>query len=299
MMKGIPTFININDLHEATGSNFRTIEDSFHCFRMEDLEMDIDSLPAFRSDFFTLALSYGSDNFIINLNDREHGGLKHFLICVGPGQISSFRKVGRWQGFCTFFRPEFVQFKSQINFLEDYPFFNIRETNIFPVNEQQSEQLLLNYEQILREQEESSSYHLGIMHSCFQAILWQVRRIFENAVIRDTSDKASTVIASKFEYLVNQNFINIVMVEHYAEMLNITPNHLSHTIKKATGKTAKSIISQRRAEEARYLLRHTSNDVATISHFLNFSEPAHFNNFFKKECGASPSAYRKSIQQQL
>ncbi|MFC5872231.1 hypothetical protein ACFP3I_06525 [Chryseobacterium arachidis] len=70
--------LHIDELYEATDSNLRSVYQSFHCFKMDDLRMNVKELPAYRSDFFTLALSFGSENFMISLNDKEHNDLKHW-----------------------------------------------------------------------------------------------------------------------------------------------------------------------------------------------------------------------------
>lgn len=292
-VKGIPIYHELNDMHIAVGSALRSSNPVFHCFDMSEMNNTLHSLSSYRTGFFTLALSFGSDDFNITINDTQFTNLKHFLICVAPGQISGFQKTGAWSGFCTFFKAEFVQHKNEINFLEDFPFFNLREINIFPVTDEQFKFLSQNFRQILHEQLTASPFHTKVIANVFQAVLWQVRRIYENAGEKRCSDKAGMIIASKFQYLVNQLFISKVFVEQYADMLNISPNHLSQTIKEVTGKTAKNIISQRRVEEAKYLLKYTNNDIATISHHLQFSEPTHFNKFFKKECGNTPLSYRK------
>jgi AraC family transcriptional regulator, transcriptional activator of pobA len=297
-VKDIPVYHELNDIHQATNSPLRTQNRTFHCFQMSDVNLGLRSLPPYRSDFFTLALSFGSTGFNISVNDTAFSNLERFLICVAPGQLSSFQKEGDWMGYCTFFKAEFIQYKSELNFLEDYPFFTIEETNLFPITEEQFHNLSLNYQQILLEQGKAAPYAIEIIRSSFQAILWQVRRIYESIIERRSSDKAGLIIASKFQYLVNQFFRRNVLVEDYAEMLHITPNHLSQTIKETTGKTAKRIISQRRVEEAKFLLKYTHTDVAQIAHHLHFSEPTHFNEFFKKECGYTPLSYRKLHQQQ-
>ena len=295
-MKGIPLYKEINDVHEITGSPLRSASPLFHCFNMADVNSIARSLQPYRSDFFTLALSFGSKKFSITINDTEFNNLERYIICVAPGQISNYRKDGDWSGFCTFFKSEFIQYKSEMNFLKDYPFFSIQETNLFPVNEDQFESMSLNYRQILLEQENGAPYCTDIIRSAFQAILWQVRRIYEGIGTRKTIEKANLVMASQFQYLVNRNFTEKTLVEDYAEMLNITPNHLSQTIKEATGKTAKSIITQRRIEEAKFLLRHTNNEIAEISYHLNFSEPTHFHKFFKKESRCTPVQFRRMYQ---
>lgn len=292
-VKGIPVYQELNDMHIATGSALRSPSPVFHCFHMDEMNRGMHSLPAYRTGFFTVALSFGSDDFNITINDTPFTDLKHFLVCIAPGQISGFQKTGAWSGFCTFFKAEFIQYKSEINLLEEFPFFNIRETNVFPVTGEQFRFLSGIFEQILYEQSTGSLFHGEVITSLFQAILWQVRRIYENIGEKRSSNKAGMIIASKFQYLVNQSFISKVFVEQYASMLNVTPNHLSQTIKEVTGKTAKNFITQRRMEEAKYLLKYTNNDIAAISHHLQFSEPTHFNKFFKKAYGLTPLAYRK------
>jgi AraC-like DNA-binding protein len=292
IVKGIPVYRELSEIHEATGSLLRVTNPAFHCFNMGDISREMRSLRPYRCDFFTLALSFGSRNFSININDHSFNDLEKFLICVAPGQVSSFKKEGEWAGFCTFFKAEFMQYKSGLNFLDDYPFFNIQETNLFPVTAEQFNSLSLHYRQILEEQQKGEAYHAEVIRCSFQAILWQVRRTYESVKVKQVSDKAAIVIASKFQYLVNQFFTSRIFVEEYAEMLSISPNHLTQTIKEATGKTAKSIISQRRAEEAKYLLKYTHEDISTISYHLHFSEPTHFNKFFKKASGYTPLNYR-------
>jgi AraC family transcriptional activator of pobA len=44
--------------------------------------------------------------------------------------------------------------------------------------------------------------------------------------------------------------------------------------------------------EAKALLKHTDWNIADIAYALGFEEPAHFNNFFKKQALASPKSFR-------
>ena len=292
-MKGIPLYKDINHLHALTGASIRTKNDLFHCFDMSETNnLTVNSLPPHRADFYCLALNFGTKNLEYTLNETKFKNPEHFILCVAAGQVAKWEKKGDWFGFCIFFKSEFLQYSSEINFLKQFPFFNIGETNLIPVNESQFKSLTPSYRQILVEQQNDSNYSVEIIRSFFQTILWQVRRIYENAKSDATIQRASLVIASQFQYLVNMHFLDKVAVEQYALLLNITTNHLSQIIKSTTGKTAKSIISQRRLEEAKYLLLYTQNDFAEITYHLNFSEPTHFSKFFKKQTNQTPVQYR-------
>jgi AraC family transcriptional activator of pobA len=292
-MNGIPIIKEINDGHEQIGSHLRTDNPLFHCFNISnENHFGLGSYPAHRADFFILIICFGNKGLSFTLNETVFENAESFILCVAPGQVMKFKKNNDWNGCCMFFKSEFIRYKSGLYILEDFPFFNIRETNLFPINELQFKSILPIYEQIIAEQANHSAFHTDVIRSLSLAMLWQVRRVYENFQTKKT-DKPSAVITSQFQYLVNKHFIDKILVEEYANILNITSNHLSQTIRETTGKTAKSFIVQRRLEEAKYLLKHTTNDIAEISYHLNFLEPTHFNKFFKKEVSATPLQYRQ------
>jgi AraC-like DNA-binding protein len=69
-------------------------------------------------------------------------------------------------------------------------------------------------------------------------------------------------------------------------------NHLNHAIRETTGKTTTEHIQERMTAEAKVLLRHTDWNISEISDSLGFREPAHFNNFFKKQTSFTPKQFR-------
>lgn len=293
-MKGIPLYHEINQLHELTGSPLRTHNPLFHCFDMSlTNSLPVSELPPHRVSFYTLALNFGTQQLSYTLNEKTFHNQSSFLLCVAPGQVAHWQKRGDWFGFCTFFKSEFLNFNSQVNFLQQYPFFNINETNLIAVNEQHFKTLSVYFQQIISEQHSQSAFSSEVIRSALQAVLWQTRRIYEEQKHLDSETKASAAIAAQFQHLVNEFFLEATSVEEYADRLNITANHLSQTIKDATGVTAKSIITKRRLEEAKYLLKYTDNDVAEIAYHLGFNEPTHFTKFFKKETDITPVQFRE------
>lgn len=292
-MKGIPLYKSFNELHKLTGSSLRATHDLFHCFDMSQTnDLKVNTLPPHRAEFYTLALNIGTQQLTYTLGDALFENLNYFILCVAPGQVARWEKKGDWFGYCTFFKSGFFEYSSETNFLRQFPFFNIRESNLIPVSANQFNSLLPLYRQILAEQEAGNPFRDEVIRSLFQAVLWQVRRIYEGTRERTTTERANEIIASQFQYLVSEHFLQKTSVKEYADLLNVTPNHLSETIKYATGLQAKQIISQRRIEEAKYLLKYTDNDIAEIAYHLRFSAPTHFTKFFKKEASCTPLEYR-------
>jgi AraC family transcriptional regulator, transcriptional activator of pobA len=289
----IPLYSTINDLHQLTGSPLRTSNPLFHCFDMSlTNNLSVTELPPHRVDFYTLALNTETQNLDYTLNNTTFHNPKNFLLCVAPGQVATWQKKGDWFGYCTFFKAGFLQFNSSVNFLQQYPFFNISETNLLSLNKTQLADMAVYFQQILAEQQSNSSFSTEIIRAAFQAILWQTRRMYEEQKQIMPAQKANDIITAQFQFLVNTHFLEKIAVEEYAQLLNITANHLSQTIKNTTGKTAKSFITKRRIDEAMYVLQYTNNDIATIAFHLNFTEPTHFTKFFKKETGMTPNEFR-------
>ena len=82
-------------------------------------------------------------------------------------------------------------------------------------------------------------------------------------------------------------------VTYYADLLCVTPQHLSRTVSLASGKTVVEWINKAVILDARILLRNTTQSVSEISDTLNFPNDSFFCRFFKRETGCTPMQYRK------
>lgn len=100
-------------------------------------------------------------------------------------------------------------------------------------------------------------------------------------------------IVSRFKHLVSQNLVNYHQVYDYAEMMHVSPKYLNRIVKEVMGVTAKYIIIEQLLIRSCRDLKFSNLSVKEISIKLGFSEPEHFSNFFKKNIGCSPQAYRQ------
>ncbi|MDA3927386.1 MAG: helix-turn-helix transcriptional regulator, partial [Prolixibacteraceae bacterium] len=81
-------------------------------------------------------------------------------------------------------------------------------------------------------------------------------------------------------------------VNQYADLLALSPNPLTQTIKQLTGKTSNEIIKSKQILEIKRLLVHSSMGITEISNLMNFNDQSYFTKFFKKETGYTPLLYR-------
>lgn len=80
-------------------------------------------------------------------------------------------------------------------------------------------------------------------------------------------------------------------VRDFAKILNISPRHLSNTIKQTTGKAPCDFCEAKILEIAKNLLQNSNLKISNIASQLTY-DPSNFTKFFKKYSGQTPTEYR-------
>jgi AraC-like DNA-binding protein len=96
----------------------------------------------------------------------------------------------------------------------------------------------------------------------------------------------------RFRQLLESGHPRSRRVEDYAEELGCSVRTLTRACLVATGRTAKQVVDDRVALEARRLLACTAMSVAEVGRHLGFPEPTIFGRFFHREVGMSPGQFR-------
>jgi AraC-like DNA-binding protein len=84
-------------------------------------------------------------------------------------------------------------------------------------------------------------------------------------------------------------------IEEYAELLGCSVRTLTRACLTMTGRSAKQLLDERLALEAKRLLATTDLPAAEIGRLLGFSEPTNFGRFFLRETGQAPGAFRSEV----
>ncbi|MFT3822570.1 MAG: helix-turn-helix domain-containing protein [Chitinophagaceae bacterium] len=99
-------------------------------------------------------------------------------------------------------------------------------------------------------------------------------------------------ITERFLQKVRDSYKTERRVEYYAELLELSPNYLSHVVKDVTGKTAGQWIDEYVTLEAKALLKSTNMTVQQVANDLNFPTQSFFGKFFKRMVGVAPKYYK-------
>ena len=87
--------------------------------------------------------------------------------------------------------------------------------------------------------------------------------------------------------------LNMAVISNYVSM---TYSLFSYAFKQYTGKNFVNYLKALRVNEAKRLLEETDMRVIEISQKVGYENEKHFMKLFKRQCGVSPTEYRKNMQ---
>lgn len=100
------------------------------------------------------------------------------------------------------------------------------------------------------------------------------------------------ILLERFLRLLEADFAAGRNLGQFADLLDVTPTHLTRLCKAGFGKGAHDLIRDRLLLEARLLLRDTDLKVVEISQRLGFSSAAYFSRLFLARTGQTPVGFR-------
>ncbi len=247
-----------------------------------------------RHDFFEiLFLSQGSGKHIIDSNVYEVKPPCVFFL--SPGQAHKIELSEDIEGYIFTFTADFYLYNhNNQNRLLEFPFFFTVKQNNPPLQLVEKEDTLFLtaiFLTAIQELKHENAHTPELLRSLLDVILQYCNARYE---VNDTmlAKGKGHILVKRFFQLLEENYQNNTAVNDYASQLNITPNHLTQTIKELTGKTASKIIQEKQLLEIKRLLTHTNLTVTEISALLNFSDQSYFTKFFKKITGKTPLVFR-------
>lgn len=91
---------------------------------------------------------------------------------------------------------------------------------------------------------------------------------------------------------IDMHFTEDIRISDVAAKFFLNASYLSTLIRKRTGKTYSDIVTEKRINYAKELLRASSDSVLEIAHRAGYHEYSHFNSLFKRLTGMTPAQYR-------
>jgi AraC-like DNA-binding protein len=135
----------------------------------------------------------------------------------------------------------------------------------------------------------------GVLRHSLAALLLRVCQLDPEGEPRQSG--ADSEILARYRHEIETRFARTRQVEAYAAALGCSVRTLTRASLAGTGRTAKQLVDDRVALEAKRLLAESDLPVADIGARLGFTEPTNFGRFFGRTVGTSPGQFRAESRQ--
>lgn len=270
----------------------------FNVFKVEGSAKHHSAPPKYaRRDFYKVSLARGGG--ILHYADKsiEIGGCT--LLFFNPYVPYTFESMSEdYHGYFCIFKDAFFDANVRRNFAE-LPMFSPGGKPAYVLDQEQDKKVSAVYDKMLEEINSDYAFKFDLLRNYLMEIIHHAMKLQPSENLYQHPN-ANSRITAVFTDMLERQFpiespsqqFKLRSARDFAERLAVHVNHLNRAIRETTGKTTTEHIAERLVSEAKALLRHTNWNISEIAYCLGFEEPAHFNNFFKKQTSYTPSSFR-------
>jgi AraC family transcriptional regulator, transcriptional activator of pobA len=210
------------------------------------------------------------------------------LLTIGPSILRQWLDLSLpFQSDTLFFSSELFQNPINPHFLSEMSIFKTGIPHVLPLKESDADAVSRLFHCLKQYKNQSK-----IVAAQTLTLIEMIEHFHhKNHQVVGSLSRQETLLRD-FDALLQKHYLENKDVAFYAQKLNLTPNHLSETIKSLTGKSAKKRIEDALIFEAKSLLRQTQMSIKEITYWLGFEDDSYFVKFFKQAENVTPNAYR-------
>jgi AraC-like DNA-binding protein len=142
-------------------------------------------------------------------------------------------------------------------------------------------------------QQRHDGYHEAAM-AHLTLLLVDIAR-FASDVVEDLTVNNEPLLAEVFGF-IEAHYAQPISLQDVAAALGLTPGHLTTVVRRKTGRTVQSWITERRMAEARRMLVETDQTVAQVGRSLGYRDPVYFSRTFRQVNGTTPIDWRRAAR---
>jgi AraC family transcriptional activator of pobA len=266
------------------------IDRSIHIVNSSGIQVDALVTNPFRTDHFTFVVVKKGEIVIkVNLMEIKVGAQN--MLALSPHMVRQCISISADAEITTvaFTSKHLENAGIHLKDINTYEFLSPQLNPLLKLEKREFDELfkLLDILEFKLYNNNGRLYQSEVAMKIFGGLIYDLSSLFERQEI------TKEIHATRKEQL-NENFKEIRSTSAYADLLHVTPKHLSDTLKKLSGKTAGKYIEEMVTMEAKILLNNSHLTIGEIASFLSFSDQFIFSKYFKKQSGLSPSQYRET-----
>jgi AraC-like DNA-binding protein len=151
-------------------------------------------------------------------------------------------------------------------------------------------------EAVIREYVNRDLYNKELIQQLVNTLIVVVTRNIAKYMPEEVTEKTEEKAMDILNYLQNNIFYpEKLRTETVSSHFGISDTYLGKYFKKHTGETLQQYITAHRLKLIEARLKFSDKRINEIAGEFGFTDESHFNKFFRKQNGQSPSQYRKNI----
>lgn len=303
MVDAIQIYNSMSEFYASIGGTLEQ-EADFTIHRLEEVHGEIPlKSPFFRANYYSL-LIIRKGRWRYMIDSQSYPTRDRTIYFTNPGHVKGFEIEELSHGYVITFSESFLKQYVHETILDEFPFLiaevappNYPDREVFQIFDDLGTQILQEYHS-------DSAYKFKVMGSLMVVLLLKIKERFWKAYDPLTEIPTSSTIALTFKRNLESHFRDLLagecdrifQVQDYAQAQYLHPSYFSTVIKRKTGKSVNTWISEKTIAEAQSLLARSSDSIQDIAFRLGFKDAAHFSRFFKKHTDRSPLSFRQNLQ---
>ncbi len=174
-------------------------------------------------------------------------------------------------------------------------FYGANQLPYFQIPENEIEKFETFWRMFQIEMQSKDDLQLEMLQMMLKRFIILCTRIYKSQMNLTYLEIKEVDIVREFHFLVEQHFKTKHLVQEYADLLNKPLKTLANTFSKVSDKSPLQIIHERKALEAKRMLRYTDKPIKEIAYEIGFEDIQTFSRFFKKMENSSPTDFKKMI----
>ena len=236
----------------------------------------------------SITRSLGLDSFKVNKNS---------VFFLPAGQITTVESASAdAKGFyCHFDASVLIKKFINLHLMNEFSFLRTVINPVIELPKSVVSNLSFLFRRLSDEHQKNNNEDL--IQSYLLTILLEIKPHFQTRHTQEISP--AIYLTDRFKELIAANYKTNAFVSHYAEILNVSPNHLTKSVTAITGKTPTQLIDELLMLEAKVLLYQSQLSISEISYELGINDPSYFGRMFKKYTDKTPSEFRKQFDKNV
>lgn len=293
-MKAIQYLTEFNDFHRMANGAVRSRHEDVQIFDFKETgNQSRQATPLFKTDFYQIGLFSRVTFEVEYFSESQLIDKQNVVVMFKPGQTISFKSDPNAEGYAVMFKEHFIDWRlNNENTLRDFPILNPSFDCVLVLQDDLYHDLADIAARMLHEYRRPLDYStLNILRFYAHILLEKINRL-QNQTGLSGQNRIQLRTSHEFKSLVYKNIYKTKSVSDYAKMMCTTEKTLINHFKLSMGTTPKDFINSVIIEESKAMLANLASVEQVADHF-NFTDQAHFSNFFRKKTGMSPRNFRR------